>query len=68
MKLFVQLAVILAFAAPVFAQAADSVSHPHHRISAKKKAKKGKKKDATKDEKKEGAGETAAPAEEGGKM
>jgi hypothetical protein len=64
MKLFVQLAVILAFAAPMFAQASDAVSSPAQKIAAKKK-KKDKKKDTTKDEKKEG--ETAAPAE-GGKM
>lgn len=55
MKLFVQLAVIAAFAAPVFAQAADTaVSQPAHKVVAKKKK-------AKKEDKKEAA--PAAPAE-----
>ena len=59
MKLFLSLAVIAAFAAPVFAADNAAVSQPTAKVVSKDK-KKGKKK--KKDEKKDAGGDMAAPA------
>lgn len=59
MKLFLSLAIIAAFAAPVFAADNAAVSQPTAKVVAKKKKEKKKKK---KEEKKEGAAADAAGA------
>lgn len=62
MKLFVQLAIIAAFATPVFANTAEkAVSEPTAKVVAKEKKKK-KKKEEGKEEKKDAAAPAEAPA------
>ena len=63
MKLFVHLAIIAAFASPIFAQANESaVSEPTHKVVADKHEKKGKKGKKKKGDAAAMPADSAAPA------